>query len=129
MTIISPFVSSARLDKKITSFIILILAVSMTIFSFIVFDFLKRDLERDKIKDVKISMASDLNTIQKNVEMCNMSTQVFFNANRLMDFIADQVDKKEMTTEEIISFYKSEIGNLEKISNSNPYLYYVLTIL
>lgn len=123
MTIISPFVSSARLDKKITSFIILILAVSMTIFSFIVFDFLKRDLERDKIKDVKISMASDLNTIQKNVEMCNMSTQVFFNANRLMDFIADQVDKKEMTTEEIISFYKSEIGNLEKISNSNPYLY------
>lgn len=52
-----------------------------------------------------------------------MSTQVFLNTNNLMSFIVAQVEGKALSTEEILGFYRSEIGNLEKIANSNPYLY------
>lgn len=123
MKMLSRFVSSAKLDKKITSFIIIILSIAMMIFSVVIFDFLQKDLVRDRMKDIKMNMATDIGNIEKNIEMCNMSTQVFLNANNLMSFIIDQVEGKSFSTEELLDFYKSEIGNLEKVANSNPYLY------
>ncbi len=123
---IQPFIMpSTKLDKKITLFIILVLAIFIAIFSTIIFKLLQKNIIDDKIKNIKLDMAAAQSVIQKNVEMCNMSTQVFLNDRRLKEFIINQVKNEEITTEKIFEFYRTDIGYLEKVANSNPYLHYI----
>ncbi len=125
MKILPLFRSLTKLDRKITLFIILVLGIFVTIFSVIIFNLLHQNLVEGKMKNTKMDMAVAQSIIQKNVEMCNMSTQVFLGETRLRTFIIDQVEGKEIPTQEKLEFYRTEISNLEKIANSNPYLHYI----
>lgn len=122
---LTQLITSVKLNQKITLFVIVILAIPVIIFSIVIFEFLRDDQIRGKLEDTKISMAKSQNTIRKNVEMCNMSTQVFLNARPLMQFVIDMKKGTNMETERILDFFKSEVTNLEKIANSNPYLYQI----
>ena len=119
------FMSSAKLNQKMTLFISILLAVPVIIFSMIIFDFLQKDQIQSKVEDIKLNMAKSQSTIQKNVELCNMSTQVFLNTESLIRFISELKKGRKFEGQELFSFYKNDIRGLEKIVNSNPYLYQV----
>ena len=117
--------SNAKLNQKITLFISILLAIPVIIFSMIIFGFLQKGQIRSKVEDIKLNMVKSQSTIQKNVELCNMSTQVFLNTESLIRFISELKEGKKFDGTELVSFYKNDIRGLEKIVNSNPYLYQI----
>ena len=72
---------------------------------------------------VEDSLAETYSEIQKTVDLCNMSTQMFLNNQNLNEFLSGLKKGKDFETEEIVSFYQNDIAMLEKLVNSNPYLY------
>lgn len=113
------------LNQKMTLFVISILVIPILVFSIVIFKYIEDVRVSDKIKDIRLNMAQSQSTIQKNIEMCNMSTQVFLNSKSLIDWIGSLKEEQEMSIEEKMNFYKNDITSLEKIVNSNPYLYQI----
>lgn len=99
--------------------------VPIIIFSIVIFKYIAQVRVSDKIKDVKLNMAQSQSTIQKTVEMCNIATQVFLNSKNLIDWACSEKAGEVVSIQEKMEFSKEEIVNLEKIVNSNPYLYQI----
>lgn len=72
---------------------------------------------------VEDALAETYSEIQKTVDLCNMSTQMFLNNQNLNEFLSGLKKGDDFETEEIVSFYQNDIAMLEKLVNSNPYLY------
>lgn len=119
------YIKVLSLNQKITLFVIVILVIPIIVFSAVTFNYIEDVRVSDKIKDIKLNMAQSQSTIQKNVEMCNMSTQVFLNSKTLIDWANLFKEEKEIAIEDKLNFYKNDIASLEKIVNSNPYLYQI----
>jgi len=113
-----------KLNQKITLFVISCLVIPIIIFYVIILQNIEQSSVDNRMKELKASMVQSQNTIQKNVEMCNMSTKVFLNSKNLMDYIS-QVKEESVPIQQNLEFYKNDIGNLEKIVNSNPYLHQI----
>lgn len=60
---------------------------------------------------------------ENTAELCNLSTQVFLNAPNLVEHLEQLNHGKELTTQELLNFYRNDIASLERIVISNPYLY------
>lgn len=112
-----------KLDQKITLFVIIVLAIPSIVFTRVSFNFLEKNRIQSKVEDIKISMTTSKNTIQKSVEMCDLSTQIFKNSKDIIDYVISIKQGEKLKTKELISYYKNVICNMEKIVNSNPYLY------
>lgn len=119
------YIKVLRLNQKMTLFVIVVLVIPIIGFSTVTFNYIEDVRVSDKIKDIKLNMAQSQSTIQKNVEMCNMSTQVFLNSKTLIDWACLFKEEKEIAIEDKLKFYKNDIASLEKIVNSNPYLYQI----
>ena len=119
---INKIVTSLKLNQKITLFVIIILAIPTIIFAMITFGYIEENSMRSRLEDTRISMANSQSIIQKNVEMCNLSTQVFMNTKSIMDYVIGLKEGKKLGTQDLIKFYKNDVLSLEKVVNSNPYL-------
>ena len=60
---------------------------------------------------------------ENTAELCHLSTQVFLNAPNLVEHLEQLNHGKELTTQELLNFYRNDIASLERIVISNPYLY------
>ena len=120
---INKTLTSLKLNQKITLFVIIILAIPTIIFAMITFGYIEENSMRSRLEDTRISMANSQSIIQKNVEMCNLSTQVFMNTKSIMDYVIGLKEGKKLETQDLIKFYKNDVLSLEKVVNSNPYLY------
>lgn len=112
-----------KLKNKFVLTIIIIVAIPMIILSMVLFRNMKDNIVEDKVRTSESNMKQNNVQIQKSIEMCNMTTQVFINNNNLVNYLADLKMGTPMRTIDILSFYKNEIAALERMVNSNPYLY------
>ncbi|WP_310604048.1 sensor histidine kinase [Anaerosporobacter sp.] len=109
--------------------------ISLTVFCFafipilILFIVIVMNLEEkeknDKIYLVKASANQIHANVQKTVELCNMSTQAFLNNGALLTFLQQIHSGEEIFINDMIRFRRDEIVNLERLVNSNPYLYQI----
>lgn len=99
------------------------MVIPFTIAFFMIFENQKEQFTRDSIKNMEHEMIQQYAKIQKTVEMCSMSSQVFINNQELKDFLVKSKKGEKISTEELVEFYRKDIGTLEKLVNSNPYLY------
>lgn len=60
---------------------------------------------------------------ERAAELCNMSSQVFLNTPALVDHLALLKTGWRPGAAELLEFYRQDVGSLEKITLSNPYLY------
>ena len=60
---------------------------------------------------------------ERAAELCNMSSQVFLNTPALVDHLALLKTGWRPEAAELLEFYRQNVGSLEKITLSNPYLY------
>ena len=60
---------------------------------------------------------------ERAAELCNMSSQVFLNTPALVDHLALLKTGWRPGAAELLEFYRQNVGSLEKITLSNPYLY------
>lgn len=122
---IKKFLSSLKLSHKFTFLIMAIIVLPLIILSVFFFDTVRDSRIKEKIKNVELNFTQNYEQIQKNVEMCQMSTQVMLNSQNFWHYVERFSAGEKFRTEELLSFYQTEIKSLEKIVNSNPYLHQV----
>ena len=109
--------------------------ISLTVFCFafipILFLFLviimnlEEKEKNDKIFLAKSSVNQVYANVQKTVELCNMSTQVFLNNGNLTNYLERVHSGEKISVEDMISFSREDIVSMERLVNSNPYLYQI----
>lgn len=114
-----------KLNSKFTVIIIFFVVVCMAVLSGILFYNMERNVIRQQTASMEYKMEKNYGQIVKNVESINMSTQIFLNDTELKKFLNRVKTGEEVTTEEIMDFYDRDIGFLERIVNSNSYLYQI----
>lgn len=114
-----------KLNEKFTLLILLLVIIPMFIFSSIIFSNMEDNAILQLLSKTREQAAENYSSVQKTVEMCNMSTQTFLNNQELSDFLVRLKNKEEITTAEYLRFNKQNIAMLERLVNSNPYLYQI----
>lgn len=117
--------SAMKLNHKITILIIGTIVIPMVILSVLLFQNMRESIIKEKVKNVEISINQSYNHIQKNVELCHMSTQVILNSEDFWDKLIEFQNTKVVDKSEIIKFSKIDVRNIERLVNSNPYLYQI----
>lgn len=117
--------SRQKLNRKITIMIGFILCIPTLIIYFMVFDAQKQRTVSQIQSDIQSTMELQYSMIQKTVELCNMSTQVFLNHQNLKAFLVQLKSGEHIETSDLVDFYKNDISTLERLVNSNPYLYQI----
>lgn len=115
--------SGQKLNVKFTAVIGLIVFIPIIILFAVLFGNLKRTTIGQVNQLTEEEMRQTYSEIQKTVDLCNMSTQMFLNNQNLADFLARLKRGEEIPTEEMVAFYQNDITMLERLVNSNPYLY------
>lgn len=103
----------------------LILCIPTLIIYFMVFDAQKQRTVSQIQSDIQSTMELQYSMIQKTVDLCNMSTQVFLNHQNLKDFLIQLKKGEPIETSDLVDFYKNDVSTLERLVNSNPYLYQI----
>lgn len=115
--------SRQKLNIKFTAVIGLILCIPIVAIYILLFSNLKKTTIDQMVEFTTEEMQKTYGEIQKTVDLCNMSTQVFLNNQSLLSFLTCLKQGEEIPTEELVEFYQNDVAMLERLVNSNPYLY------
>lgn len=116
---------SLKLSHKFTLLIIAIVVLPMVTLSSYFFQSIQDGKIKEKMKNVELNFTQSYGQLQKNVEMCQMSTQVVLNSKNFWKHVNEFCAGEEFDTWELLDFYKNDIMGLERLVNSNPYLYQI----
>lgn len=114
-----------RLNVKFMLLIILFIEVVVGIFSVILFWSMRRSTIQEKITEIVYEMDRQHAQIRKNVDAINMSTQFFLNDLALQDFLVELKRGDSMPADKLNAFYHENIASMERMVNSNFYLYQI----
>lgn len=114
-----------KLNVKFMLLIILFIEATIGIFSGILFFYMEKNTIQEKINELEYEMDRQYEQICKNVDSINMSTQFFLNDQELLAFLVDIRQGKTLSREELNKFYHENIATMERIVNSNAYLYQI----
>ncbi|TAH70002.1 MAG: HAMP domain-containing protein [Anaerolineaceae bacterium] len=115
---------SLKLSQKFTVLIMAIIVLPLTILSILFFNNIQDSKIEEKMKNIEINFAQNYSQIQTKVEVCIMSTQAVVNSENFWTKISEY-SKSEAGIKDLIDFNKTEIKGIEKLVNSNPYLYQI----
>jgi len=122
---INQWFSKQKLNIKFTILIGMIVFIPVCGIFTLLFQNLKQNNSKQAISNLKFTMTQMYGEVQKTVELCNTSTQVFLNDQNLSDFLLELKKDEQLDTLDLLDFYQYDIGMLENIVNSNPYLYQI----
>jgi len=117
--------SSLKLSHKFTLLIIAIIVMPLTIMSLFFWGTIRDSWINEKVKTVEINFTRNYEPIQKNVEICQLVTQVVLNDINFWNQVERFCEGNKIKTEELIDFYRTEINAIEKLINTNPYLTHI----
>lgn len=115
--------SKQKLNVKFTALIGLIVFIPLVAIYIILYGNLKSTAIEQARSVTENTMLQTYSEIQKTVDLCNMSTQMFLNNQNLSDFLICLKRGDDIPTEDLVEFYQNDIVMLERLVNSNPYLY------
>ena len=78
-----------------------------------------------RTQEAQVRCGQRVSQAEQTAELCNVSTQVFLNTPALLDHLGDLKQGRAVSSLELLEFYREDIGSLEKIILSNPYLYQI----
>lgn len=114
-----------KLNKKFTIVIGTIVFIPVSIIFMILFQNIRHNTEEQALNSLKHRMNENHLEVQKTIDLCNMSTQIFLNYQNLNDFLTSIEEGRPIETAQLVEFYQEDIGMLEALVNSNPYLYQI----
>ena len=117
--------SKQKLNIKFTILIGMIIFIPVCGIFTLLFQNLKDNNSKQAISNLKNTMTQMHGVVQKTVELCNTSTQVFLNYQKLSEFLLLLEKDEDLDTLDVLEFYQYDIGMLENVVNSNPYLYQI----
>lgn len=114
-----------KLNEKFTLIILVLVFVPIAAFSMIFFKNMESGTIKEGYKTLQHSLEKSYDEILKNVDNINMSTQFFLSDKSLIEYLRRIQDKEEISYGEMMSFYGVNISSLERMVNSNPYIYQI----
>ena len=114
-----------KLNVKFILLIILFIEITIGIFAGIFFDYMEKNAIQKKINEAEYEMNRQHEQIRKNVDSINMSTQFFLNDQELLEFLTAIKQGKVLSREELNKFYHENVATMERMINSNSYLYQI----
>ncbi|MDO5572507.1 MAG: histidine kinase [bacterium] len=117
--------SAMKLNQKLTLLILITLIIPMGFFMMLLFQTISDNAKEEAVRNVEYDLQKSRRTIEQNVEMCSLSTQVIESNQVLNDYLLRFYLNDSFDVKELLNFYHTEINGIEKIVNSNPYLYQI----
>lgn len=114
-----------KLNIKFTIIVIIFVMLSMAILAGVLFYNMEQNVIEQQTASMEYSMEKNHGQVSKNVDSINMTTQFFLNDTGLLNFLNSVKMEEELTTEEMLEFYDRDLASLERMVNTNPYLYQV----
>ncbi|BCN32193.1 sensor histidine kinase [Anaeromicropila herbilytica] len=125
MGYIKELLMKRKITQKIT-FIVFFFTLFPTIIFFV---FLLHNVQKNAVNDqigqLKTTINQDYSHLQKIIELCNMSTQVFLNSPNLLRYLERVKSGEKISITDSMEFYRDDISSLEQLVNGNPYLYQI----
>ncbi len=118
-------IDGMKLNEKFTLIIVALVLVPVVIFTVILFRNVEVNTINEKMQSMEYTLERSHDTIRKNVENINTSTQFFLSDRELIDYLGKIQKGKEISYEEMMDFFNSNISSLERMVNSNPNLYQI----
>lgn len=117
--------SGYKLNKKFTIVILLVLGICLSFFMVNTFNTTKKMMFQQSTQEALRWVEEDEASIEKMIELCYMSSQIFIEDRELQDFLADLKAGKEKSSAEYYDFFKNHVNAMEGMVNSNIYLYQI----
>ncbi len=114
-----------RLNVKFTIVIIIFVLLPIVIFSMFLFRNMEKNVVNEEMKAMEYRMEKSYDQILKNVDAINVSTQFFLSDTALMEHLAAISKGQALQPQQLMNFYVQNISSLERMVNSNPYLYQI----
>ncbi|MDD3362932.1 MAG: histidine kinase [Hespellia sp.] len=112
-----------KMNVKFTLVIGIIAFIPLGIIFLLFYHNEQQNVIQQQIYTTQSNMQQTYSDVQKTVELCNMTTQSFLNNRNLEDMLIRLKSAQPVTTMEYVNFNSEDIKALEKLVNSNPYLY------
>ena len=107
--------AALKLNQKLTMLILLILLVPMSFFMILLFRTISNNTKNEVMQNVEYDLQKSSRTIEQNVEMCNLSTQVIVSNQVLNEYLLRFHQNENFDAKELLGFYNTEINGIEKI--------------
>lgn len=114
-----------KLNQKFTLLILGLVFLPMLVFSVILFQNMEENAISQILSETQGRIAEHYSQVQKTVDLCNLTTQAFVNNQELNEFLQRLGNQEEISTIEYYEFDNETIATLERLVNSNPYLYQI----
>lgn len=114
-----------KLNRKLTLIIVLMVWLPVAVFAVAFFHNMQNNLMRDESSSMSYELQEDYGRMVNYVDSINMCTQFFLSDQSLLQFLESVRRQEAMETEQLRKFYNEDIASLERLVNSNPYLYQI----
>lgn len=114
-----------KLNVKFTLMIIFLLEVPIGVFAGFLFWTMEQSVVQERLSKLEYEMGRQEGQIRKNVESINMSTQFFLSNQALSEYLVQVKQGKAIPLQELNAFYHNDIAAMERMINSNLYLYQI----
>lgn len=114
-----------KLNVRFTLMIIFLIAVPIGIFAGFLFWTMEQTVIQEGLSKLEYEMGRQEAQIRKNVESINMSTQFFLSNQALLEYLVKVKQGKSIPVQELNAFYHNDIAAMERMINSNLYLYQI----
>ncbi len=117
--------SSRKLNQKFSVVILLVLGVCLVFFTINSFRTTENMMFEQRVSEVWRWLDEDEAAIEKMVELCYISSQIFIEDRELQDFLSALKNGEQMSPAQYYEFFKNHVNPMESLVNSNIYLYQI----
>ncbi len=115
-------IDDVKLKHKLILANATVLLIPVLLFAMITFNYNKKMIIQDSIRDMEIALTEEYNQIQNNIEAFNTSIQFIENNKYFIEILSKSSIQKTLNIEELIEFKLKEVGAIQRIININPYV-------
>lgn len=112
-----------KLNRKFTLVITGLIILPISILAGVLFYTMEENVISENTDYMRYTMERNSDHIRKNIDSINMTTQFFLHDEALLQMLDRIADRQKIETEELLTFYHSDIAALERLVNNNTLLH------
>lgn len=112
-----------KLNGKFTLVIVFLVILPISVMAGILFYNMEKNVISENRNYLRYTMERRQDILLENIDSVNMTTQFFLNDEPLLQMLQKTARREPVGTEELMTFYHSDIASLERLVYNNTLLY------
>lgn len=112
-----------KLNTKFTMVTVCFVVLPVALLTIVLFHNMKTNIIDENMTHMQYTMEKNHSTIETGISSINMTTQFFLSDELLKEKLKGVLTGEKSSTEELMTFYNTDIASLERLVNNNPLLY------